>query len=71
MDIVAVQAQVEYEIDSDYEVSTIGYANLAAGLFAGGGTGVEPALLCMNHLNACVPHFHSRGPVQACPVLHL
>lgn len=40
MDIVAVQTQVEYEIDSDLEVSTIGYANLAAGLFAGGGTGV-------------------------------
>lgn len=40
MDIVAVQAQVDYEINSDYEVSVIGYANLAAGLFTGGGTGV-------------------------------
>jgi MFS superfamily sulfate permease-like transporter len=39
MDIVAVQAQVDYDIDSDHEASTVGYANLAAGLFAGGGTG--------------------------------
>ena len=46
MDIVAVQTQVEYEIDSDLEVSTIGYANLAAGLFAGGGTGMRITLLC-------------------------
>lgn len=39
MDIVAIQAEVDNEIDSDYEASTIGFANLAAGLFAGGGTG--------------------------------
>lgn len=45
MDIVAVQAQMDYDIDSDYEVSTIGYANLAAGLLAGGGTGRKPCHL--------------------------
>ena len=52
MDIVAIQAQVDYEIDSDYEASTIGYANLAAGLFAGGGTGA--ALVLFHHVWLCL-----------------
>jgi sulfate permease, SulP family len=41
MDIMAVQAQVDFDIDSDYEVTTIGTANLAAGALAGGGTGAH------------------------------
>jgi hypothetical protein len=41
MDIAAVQAQVDFDINSDHEVNIIGCANLAAGLFAGGGTGTH------------------------------
>ena len=40
MDIMAVQAEVPHEIDADKEISVVGLANVAAGVFAGGGPGV-------------------------------
>jgi MFS superfamily sulfate permease-like transporter len=36
MDILAVQAQLPYEIDADREMASVGAANVAAGLFTGG-----------------------------------
>jgi hypothetical protein len=39
MDIMAVQAEVQDEIDADGEVAVVGWANVAAGIFTGGGPG--------------------------------
>lgn len=39
MDIMAVQAEVSEEIDTDWEVMVIGWSNVFAGIFGGGGTG--------------------------------
>jgi MFS superfamily sulfate permease-like transporter len=53
MDIMAVQAEVPYEIDNDAEVSAVGLSNVAAGLFAGGGTGA----ICYSSLAECLQSF--------------
>jgi MFS superfamily sulfate permease-like transporter len=47
MDIMAVQAELPREIDADWEISTVGMSNIAAGLFTGGGPG---AFRCGMHL---------------------
>eukprot|EP00892_Ulva_mutabilis_P001349 jgi/Ulvmu1/11214/UM072_0051.1 len=39
MDIMAVQAEADAEVDTDWEVQTIGWANVLAGAAGGGGTG--------------------------------
>jgi MFS superfamily sulfate permease-like transporter len=37
--VMAVQAEVPWELNSDHEITAVGVGNLLAGLFAGGGPG--------------------------------
>lgn len=45
MDVMAVQAEAPWELNSDQEISALGVGNLLAGLFAGGGPGAHPQCL--------------------------
>lgn len=46
MDIMAVQAEAAQEMDADWEVMSIGWANVLAGAVGGGGTGVPSPSFC-------------------------
>jgi hypothetical protein len=54
MDVMAVQAEVPWELDSDREISALGVGNFLAGVF-GGGVGPGAHLEVQPHCSAATP----------------
>lgn len=67
MDIMAVQAEAADEVDADWEVTSIGWANVLAGIVGGGGTGATATCLRGPACRPCLPAALAHSPACMLP----
>lgn len=56
MDVMAIQTEVPWELDTDVEITALGVGNLLAGVLGLGGPGANPLQPAQNFLTVCYHH---------------